>query len=482
MAGYPLTNSLAGTENLLGWQVFYTPLRASGVETVAAMNTLVCLSFVIAATGGAAFARYIGLEKRSALCAGFIFAFAPIHLYNTIQFQSLAVCWLPWALLFIDRFVSRGGLSNAIGAILLSCLTMLSGMYIGIFLVITAFLWVVAGHVVNLRPISWHSAGRVLVLAILCAALLSPILIRYVQFHREHGLVQSITAMSRGSASALIFFEPSSMSFVWSKLPSKSGGAFPGVLISALLALGIWKAPLGRKCKGRLLLVGMVLLILAFGPYLKLGETPVHLGGHPVVMPGILLGLLPGVRVPWRLLLPAILFFSLVCGTGVTALLSRFGTKAFGIAVVGLLLELYPAPSLARRAVELPPPLSIAQAYQHLSACPVSVELPVPEPTAGAHEVLSRYVYGASGHLHRVVSYYASIWPPEVWSLQREAARLPDERSRESLVRAGINCVILHKTPQYDYEGRLASFRQAGYSVAFSDSESAIAVFNVALK
>src|SRR5690348_9495399 len=34
VAGYPLRESLAGTESLLGWQVFYTPFRLAGFGTV----------------------------------------------------------------------------------------------------------------------------------------------------------------------------------------------------------------------------------------------------------------------------------------------------------------------------------------------------------------------------------------------------------------------------------------------------------------
>src|SRR5437879_806033 len=37
-AGYPLHFSLAGTESLLGWQLFYAPLRALGMNTAGAFN------------------------------------------------------------------------------------------------------------------------------------------------------------------------------------------------------------------------------------------------------------------------------------------------------------------------------------------------------------------------------------------------------------------------------------------------------------
>jgi hypothetical protein len=141
----------------------------------------------------------------------------------------------------------------------------------------------------------------------------------------------------------------------------------------------------------------------------------------------------PGVRMPFRLLLPALLFASAICGAGVAALLSRFGNKASAVVMLLLFAELY-VRSLTAQFVALPPPSAMAQAFSHLDGCSAVAELPVPESENGPHELLSRYVYAASGHLHKVVSYYASIWPDEVWRLQRAVRSLPDERSRAILL------------------------------------------------
>src|SRR5215471_7938161 len=46
-AGLPLHGSLAATENLIGWQLFYTPLRLFGCGPVAAYNSLILISFVL---------------------------------------------------------------------------------------------------------------------------------------------------------------------------------------------------------------------------------------------------------------------------------------------------------------------------------------------------------------------------------------------------------------------------------------------------
>ena len=97
-AGYPVTNTLAGTENLLGWQPFFAPARMLGLGVVASYNICVLLSLVISGLGANLFARRCGVDEDGAMIAGFAFAFAPLHIALSVQFQSLAICWLPLGL------------------------------------------------------------------------------------------------------------------------------------------------------------------------------------------------------------------------------------------------------------------------------------------------------------------------------------------------------------------------------------------------
>ena len=69
-AGYPLHHSLAGTENLLGWQLAYSPLRWVGVSSVLAFNVLVLLSFVVSGLTATALARRLGLPRGGGMHRG----------------------------------------------------------------------------------------------------------------------------------------------------------------------------------------------------------------------------------------------------------------------------------------------------------------------------------------------------------------------------------------------------------------------------
>src|SRR5690349_3308821 len=68
-AGFPLSNSLANTENLIGWQLFYSPLRWVGVSTVAAYNIVLLTSIVLAGLSAACLASHFGANRYGAWIA-----------------------------------------------------------------------------------------------------------------------------------------------------------------------------------------------------------------------------------------------------------------------------------------------------------------------------------------------------------------------------------------------------------------------------
>ena len=99
-AGFPLDNSLANTEHLIGWQIFYSPLRWAGFGTIAAYNILLLVSIIISGVGAALLAKRLGANRYGAWIAGFIFAFVPFHLNQVVHLQTMAVCWSPFAVFF----------------------------------------------------------------------------------------------------------------------------------------------------------------------------------------------------------------------------------------------------------------------------------------------------------------------------------------------------------------------------------------------
>src|SRR5438093_1097290 len=186
-AGFPLHDSLATTENLIGWQLFYTPLRLLGCGPVAAYNTLIVVSFVLSGLGAALLARRFGVERGGAVIAGFIFAFVPFHLNHVIHIQTMAVCYCPFALYFFDRFLSRTSLRATLGLAAFFLVTVLSGIYIGLFLLLVLALYAIVCWSLSRPPFRPQTAARLAGIALVCAGLLLPVALPYLRFGSEHG-------------------------------------------------------------------------------------------------------------------------------------------------------------------------------------------------------------------------------------------------------------------------------------------------------
>jgi hypothetical protein len=135
-AGFPLSNTLAVTENLIGWQPLYMPLRAAGVSIAAAYNILLLTSLVISAIGAAMLARRFGASRAGAAAAGIVFGFGPFHLGHTLHLQTMGVCWTPFAILSLDRYLETRSPRAAMALAVFVILSALCSVYFAVFLAV----------------------------------------------------------------------------------------------------------------------------------------------------------------------------------------------------------------------------------------------------------------------------------------------------------------------------------------------------------
>ena len=304
-AGFPFGNMLAGTENLLGWQVLYSPLRRFGVGNVAAYNTLLVVSIIVSGSGAAALSRRFGASVGGASVAGFLFAFAPFHLNHLVHIQTMAVCWSPFAILYLDRLLESGAVKDAAGLTSMVVLTGLSGAYFGVFLALILPLYVLASVVVGRhrlrpRPLSMMAAA-----AVLSAALLVPVALPYLRFAVRHGLSHSPEELMTFSVALVDLLKVPSWLAMWSHTPLAEGSrwtaAFPGIVALALVGA----LPLvsrgddgTRRVVLMLSLLALAALLLSMGPVLKIrGDYPSRLAPW-IPMPGRIFTLFSAVRAP----------------------------------------------------------------------------------------------------------------------------------------------------------------------------------------
>jgi hypothetical protein len=105
---FPSRNTLAYSENLIGFSLLAAPVRALGGDLVTTLNTASLLSLALCGVGAFVLARQLGLGVPAALLAGFVFAFAPPRLMRLGQPHQLAAQWIPFCLACIHRYLATG--------------------------------------------------------------------------------------------------------------------------------------------------------------------------------------------------------------------------------------------------------------------------------------------------------------------------------------------------------------------------------------
>jgi hypothetical protein len=345
-------------------------------------------------------------------------------------------------------------------------------------------MWYGLGLVTGRFPRAWVPAIRVGAAALIALGALSPLLMQYARMSSGAGFDRSVSYAVERSIALADFFQLQNWLLLWRESPLRQrpgyGAAFPGVVVLVLLvASAWWRAP--RHLKASLLAVAGVCVILSLGPRLKVFNYP-NSALESVPMPGAVLGLIPGIRMPSRLLPCAIIFLAVLAGGGASVLIARRPERRRLVAamlVVAAALDAYPAPSFANGSVRLLPPLETSDAYSYIASTPDStaiVELPAADSTGFRLPTQSAYVYGSVGHLRRVVSYNLSVKLPAPDSLQMLAGRLPDESARESLVRHGVGRLIVHRRfLEPDSAAVLfARLEAAGYPALFRGREATV--------
>jgi hypothetical protein len=494
-AGFPLDNSLALTENLIGWQLFYAPIRALGASVAWTYNTLLVVSLVISGVGAALFARRFGASEIGAAVAGFVFGFGPFHLSHLIHIQTMGVCWMPFALYFLDRFLERQSILSAAGLCVSSVLTAYFSMYFGVFLVIvipvySALCWAFQRHRFSTRAVTGLlAAGVVTALAV------APIVLPYVRFGAEHGryphTVKSIADLSMEVA-APIHNPAFQMMWSWSPMTRELGWgntwtpAFPGIVAIVLAVIAVVGARRERVARSTIAVLASLAIIsylLALGPILKAGApNPAGIQSW-FPMPGRLWLLIPAIRWPMRFFFFAWLAGAVIAGLGVTQLkLFLTPSRARLISVLAsfaIVIEYWPAPWLAANSYHLGDPMAVSETYPMLASEKdrgAVVELPTRNVAGDPVKMLTLYSYGSAGHLRRVVAIHGSFVPPVLDTLRRAIDQLPADSARQKLANHGVSRLVIHKT-LIAHASRAAvvqEFERAGYAKLFEGPESAV--------
>lgn len=490
-AGYPLHNSLAGTENLLGWQLFYSPLRASGIGVVAGYNCLMIGSFVASAVGARLLARRLGAEEWGARVAGVVFAFAPFHLTHAMHLQTMAVCWSPFAVYFLDRFLERPQWRDGIALVAAFTLSLFSAMYVGVFLAAVLVAYGALSWVLGRAAFSWRTAGGLICAGAAATMVSVPLLRHYIRFNSEHGFHHPVEILTRFSLELIALVKVPAWVAVWSQTwlarDARETAAFPGIVVLVLVGAFIARRSHRSAQEER---VGLLLAILvavavafALGPVLKLrGDYPSRIAQW-VPLPGRIFTVVSAIRWPVRTMLYAYLFGSVLAGLGLSDLLRRFTRSrrwlAGSLVLAVLILEYHPSSTYARRSFPMGAPLALSGAYRVLASEAdrgAVAELPLADSTGYKTPMRTRYTYASAGHLRRVLAFHGSVRVAAIDSLEAIAARLPDARALQLLTRQGVTRLVVHRQLMAAAEGQrlIRALRDSAYPVLYEGQDAVL--------
>ena len=491
-AGYPLHNALAGTENLSGWQFLYSPLRSLGASVGAAYNTALLASIVISGIGTAAFSRRLGASQFGALVGGFAFAFNPFHVDHMIHLQTMAICWSPFALMGLDMALER---SSPIALSLLGVsfvMTMLCGMYFGVFLAMVLVLYPIIVWITRRFTFSFAILRDLTLTAVVCAVVLSPVLVHYFEFARAYGAyphsgeelaLSSVPIV--GLIQVPVWLASGGHFFPFRGDVGRFASAFPGLVVFAAVscALLLAKTRSQREIVGTLMVLGFLCWLLSLGPTVewRLGDPSRLLTSLP--LPGKLWLAVSAIRWPMRIFMYTILCFALLAGLGTTWLMEKISEAPRRFAQVALLslmyLELRPSGWFAQQSAAVVDPMRMSDAYPFLAGETDRggvVELPSRIDSGLVTPFAARYAYASAGHLRKVVSFHGSMFPPVADSLRMATYDLPAPDAILMMRSHGVTRLVIHKDlMSRDSSNYLvAAFLHDGDRVVFDGARSTV--------
>ena len=461
-AGFPLMNGLAGTENLLGWQLIYSPMRAIGLSVPGSYNVTLLSSLVISGTTCAALARRLGASGSAALIGGFVFAFNPFHMDHLIHVQTMAVCWSPLAILGLDMSLEKPSWRGSIVLVAAILMTVASGMYFGVFLagVLPAYAvlcWVAGRHHYSAQTMMWIGAA-----ALLCFAMLLPIILPYLEFARAYGRYPhpgSELALSALSLKSLlqtpIWLSAWSGSILAAHGTGWFANAFPGLVSLFLACAGIFAARKDRAIRNIvaiLVVLATACVLLAFGPTLQIRPGEALALANSLPLPGKIWLYFSAIRWPMRIYMYATLSLALIAALGASKLVNTrphvWRIPLSMLIMTLLFIELRPAAWYARRSLSIPDPVRLSDAYTFLGLEKDRggvVELPSRMDSGLATPYATRYVYGGTSHLRGVVAFHGSMYPPVLDSLRVASHDLPAPAAIQMMQTHGVSRLVLHR-------------------------------------
>lgn len=454
---YPDRNTLACSEHLLGNVPLAAPALLATGNPLLASNLLLLLTPVLAGWGAFLLIRHWTGNTPAALLSAFLLAFSPYRCAHLSHLQLFTTQWLPFVLLFLDRWLRERRWRDWAGLLVFFNLQFLCSYYVGLFLALTLTLLVVGYVLVRLAPLDRRLLGQLALWLVVTGAINLPLALPYERLNQAQGLERSLGEGVRYAARPVSYLTalPSSLLYGQLTAPLRQRADFTiehalflGLVTWGLVAVAVVSAARrggGRRRVAVLASALLVLLVLSLGPL-----WPQVVEGRHLSLPyRLLFEFVPGfsgLRVPARLVTMVSFLAAVLAGVGAARLLPahrRLGMLGAVALIVLFLAEVGPqwhAGGLLPTRAELP------AVYRWLCEQPpgqVVMEFPVSEDCMLWPYLDAPRMYFGAYHHQRLVNGYSGFLPRRYRATLRACQGFPDLASRNHLGRLGVRYVVV---------------------------------------
>lgn len=432
---YPEPRVLTFSDAVLVEALAAAPLLWAGLPPVLVHNLVLLGGIVLSAAGLFVLARHLTGSTAAGIVAGLIFAFAPYRFEHYFHMELQWAIWSPWAFWALDRTVETGKWRYGVMTGLFIALQFMSSIYYGVFL--ATLLGFCALLLLVAQRQQWKRATASLALgAAIGAAACVPYALPYLETRKEMG-VRSAGEVGTYSARPFDYLVATPENYLYGPTAPRRARAerrlFPGA-IATLLGL----AALMVSHPSVKVLIYLLALVCAF-------EMSLGVRGYSYPFLYEHVPLFDSLRAPARLGIFVLLFLGVLAAYGYTAIERMLRPRLRIAAAAGvcalLMLEYWVAPL---RLVPFPNEAPALHAWLARQPRGVVAEFPMPAPnTLPGND--PRYAYLSTFHWMPTINGYSGYYPQSYIDRLTRLADFPDARATQTLRRAGVRYVIVHR-------------------------------------
>jgi hypothetical protein len=465
---YPLTNNtLAFSEHLIADMLVAFPVILITHNPILAYNLILFLSFVISGFGMFLLINYYIKDSYSSFLGGVVFAFCTIRFAHIGHMQLLTAQWMPFALLYLDKFLRKGDYKNLAFLYMFYVLQILSCWYLAFYITITLGVYTLSIFITNKdlrKNLFQRSYQTKSILFILCTlAVVAPFAYPYIQVAQEYGFTRTLNEINFFSADVGDFLLTPINNLVYGRIsyPFQANrnvgehSLFPGITVIILSLYGLFfLMRLKLNGESRLALVNIsnttqnIYLLIALIAFILALGYPLHFFGHilNINMPyKYLFDYFPGfksMRVPSRFGFIVMLSLSVLAAYGLNRIIkSKPKIKKMLISCIFVSLIICESIYIPVFGETMSVGREIPAVYQWLANETgdfAIVELP--------SDIWSdtKYMYYSTYHWKKLVNGYSGFFPDSYSETMMAIMSFPSNESVDILKMIGVKYVVIH--------------------------------------